>query len=107
MSAMLPVRKILVLAANPDDTSRLRLDVEVRGIQRSLQLAQERDLFTLTSEWAVRTEDLMQLLVAQQPHIVHFLGHGTGDRGLVLEDSRGPRSNGADSGVGAIVSAGE
>ena len=89
MSSKFPVRKILVLAANPQNTSGLRLDAEVRGIQRSLQLSQERDCFELVSEWAVRTEDLMQLLVTHNPHIVHFLGHGTGDRGLVLEDSRG------------------
>ncbi|MEM9088044.1 MAG: AAA-like domain-containing protein [Cyanobacteria bacterium P01_F01_bin.53] len=89
MGAKFPVRKILVLAANPGDTSGLRLDEEVRSIQRSLQLSQERDRFELISEWAVRTDDLMQTLVSHQPHIVHFLGHGTGDRGLVLEDGRG------------------
>ena len=89
VSAKFPVRKILVLAANPEDTSGLRLDEEVRGIRQSLQLSKERDRIELESEGAVRTEDLMQQLVAYQPHIVHFLGHGTGDRGLVLEDSRG------------------
>ncbi|MEM9948793.1 MAG: TIR domain-containing protein, partial [Cyanobacteria bacterium P01_D01_bin.36] len=89
MSAIFPVRKILVLAANPEGTSGLRLDEEVRGIRQSLQLSKERDRFELVSAGAVRTEDLMQQLVAYQPHIVHFLGHGTGDRGLVLEDSRG------------------
>ncbi|MEM8504761.1 MAG: AAA-like domain-containing protein [Cyanobacteria bacterium P01_D01_bin.1] len=89
MSSRFPVRKILILAANPQNTSHLRLDEEVRGIQRSLQLSKERDRFEITSEWAVRTEDLMQLLVSHQPHIVHFLGHGSGDRGLVLEDGRG------------------
>ncbi len=83
------VRKILVLAANPQGTTGLRLDEKVREIQRSLQLSKERDRFTLISEWAVRTEDMMQALVTHQPHIVHFLGHGTGDRGLVLEDSQG------------------
>ncbi|MBE9060029.1 AAA-like domain-containing protein [cf. Phormidesmis sp. LEGE 11477] len=89
MNSRFPIRKILILAANPQSTSRLRLDEEVRGIQRSLQLSQERDRFALTSEWAVRTEDLMQLLVSHSPHIVHFLGHGTGEHGLVLEDGRG------------------
>lgn len=89
MSSRFPVRKILILAANPQGTSSLRLDVEVRGIQQSLRLSNERDRFEVTSEWAVRTEDLMQLLVSHNPHIVHFLGHGTGDRGLVLEDGRG------------------
>ena len=89
MSSRFPVRKILILAANPQDTSNLRLDVEVRGIQRSLQLSNERDRFEVTSEWAVRTEDLMQLLVSHNPHIVHFLGHRSGERGLVLQDGRG------------------
>ena len=89
MGTKLPTRKILVLAANPKGTSELRLDREVRGIQRSLQLAQERDRFTFVSEWAVRTQDLMQLLVTHQPHIVHFLGHGSGAEGLVLEDGGG------------------
>jgi hypothetical protein len=89
MTAKLPVRKILVLAANPQDTSGLRLDEEVRGIQQSLQLSKERDRFQLISEWAVRTEDLIQSLVTHQPHIVHFLGHGSGDRGLVLDDGKG------------------
>ncbi len=89
MTASLPVRKILVLAANSESTSGLRLDEEVRGIQQALQLSKERDRFDLESAWAVRTEDLMQLLVAYEPHIVHFLGHGTGERGLVLADSRG------------------
>lgn len=89
MSAKLPVRKILVLAANPRDTTGLRLDEEVRAIQQSLQLAQERDRFSLVSQWAVRTEDLVQALVTHNPHIVHFLGHGTGAQGLVLENERG------------------
>ncbi|MFK8183761.1 MAG: AAA-like domain-containing protein [Phormidesmis sp.] len=89
MVTKLPVRKILVLAANPENTSGLRLDKEVQSIQRALQLANERDRFELVSEWAVRTEDLMQTLVAYQPHIVHFLGHGAGEHGLVLENSRG------------------
>ncbi|MEA5462527.1 AAA-like domain-containing protein [Leptothoe sp. PORK10 BA2] len=88
-TAKLPTRKILVLAANPGDTSTLRLDEEVHSIQRSIQLSKERDQFQLVSEWAVRTEDLIQALMSHQPHIVHFLGHGMGDYGLVLDDSRG------------------
>lgn len=89
VSAKLPVRRILVLAVNPKDTSGLRLDEEVRGIQQALQMAKERDRFELVSAWAVRTEDLIQALVTHQPHIVHFLGHGVGAQGLVLENERG------------------
>ena len=89
MSAKLPIRKILVLAANPSDTPKLSLDEEVHSIQRSIQLSKDRDQFEFVSEWAVRTEDLIQALVSYQPHIVHFVGHGTGEHGLVLDDSRG------------------
>ncbi len=86
---VLRVCKILVLAANPQDTSGLRLDEEVRGIQRSIQMAKERDRFQIISEWAVRTEDLIQILMTHQPQIVHFIGHGSGQQGLVLDDGRG------------------
>ena len=89
MPVTLPVCKILVLAANPKSTPGLRLDEEVRGIQRSIQMAKERDRFQIISEWAVRTEDLIQTLMTHQPHIVHFIGHGSGQQGLVLDDGRG------------------
>lgn len=89
MPVTLPVRKILVLAANPKNTPGLRLDEEVRGIQRSIQLAKERDRFQVISEWAVRTEDLIPILLTHQPHIVHFIGHGSGAQGLVLDDGHG------------------
>lgn len=89
MVIVYPAVIILVLAANPQNTSGLRLDEEVREIQRSLQLSKERDRFQLISKWAVRTEDLIQALVTHQPHVVHFLGHGSGDRGLVLDDGKG------------------
>ena len=89
MPVTLPVCKILVLAANPQNMPGLRLDEEVRSIQHSIQLSKERDRFQVISEWAVRTEDLIQTLMTHQPHIVHFIGHGSGHQGLVLDDGRG------------------
>ena len=89
MPVTIPTCKILVLVANPQDTSGLRLDEEVRGIQRSIQLSKERDRFQIVSEWAVRTEDLIQSLMTHQPHIVHFVGHGSGQQGLILDDGQG------------------
>lgn len=108
--------KILVLAANPVNTSQLRLGEEVRSIQQALKQAKYRGSFELISQWAVRTSDLSQALLEHKPQIVHFSGHGqgsptgTGDRssadssrdigiesessasmheGLVLEDDQG------------------
>lgn len=89
MNTHLPIRKILVLAANPKDTSGLRLDEEVRSIQQSIRSSKDRDRFQIMSEWAIRTEDLVRSLLSHRPHIVHFLGHGTGEQGLVLNDDQG------------------
>ena len=81
--------KILFLGANPSDTTRLRLDEEVRGIDQALRLAQYRDRFDLIQQWAVRVGDLQGLLLRHQPHIVHFSGHGSEDGQILLEDNAG------------------
>ena len=81
--------KILILAANPKDTSPIRLDEEVREIRESLRLAKQRDYFELHSVHAVRIKDLRRSLLEFEPKIVHFSGHGTGADGLALEDETG------------------
>jgi hypothetical protein len=45
--------KILILAANPSNTHRLRLDREVRDIEEGLIRAQQRDCFEVIQRWAV------------------------------------------------------
>ncbi len=82
-------RKILVLAANPKDTSRLRLDEEVREIEKRLQIAQKRDEFSLKQQWAIRPTDVRQAMLDFRPNIVHFCGHGAGTGGIAFEDERG------------------
>jgi hypothetical protein len=79
--------KILFLAANPLDTERLRLDVEIRTIMERLKGAPLAGRISLTSEWAVRVVDLVQSL-HRAPKIVHFSGHGTPD-GIILEGTDG------------------
>ena len=83
------VKTILILASNPKDTSRLRLDEEVREIDAGLQRAKKRELFDLKQRWAVRIQDVYQALLDLKPQIVHFSGHGSGDDGLALEDEAG------------------
>jgi hypothetical protein len=81
--------KILFLAANPKDSSKLRLDEEIREIHAQIRAAAFRDSFELLSRWAVRPLDLLQALNEVQPHIVHFSGHGRRKAELVLEDDDG------------------
>ena len=47
-------KTILILAANPKTTSRLRLDEEVREIDNGLK---NSDRFKLEQKWAVRQRD--------------------------------------------------
>ena len=70
--------KILFLAANPVDTSQLRLGEEVRSIQAELERAKYRYRLELVSHWAVRVGDLSRTLLDHRPQIVHFSGHGQG-----------------------------
>jgi hypothetical protein len=81
--------QILILAANPQNTDRLRLDEEVREIQAALEESRNRDEFEVITRWAVRVDDLQKVLLDHKPDLVHFSGHGSGDHGLILEDERG------------------
>jgi hypothetical protein len=82
-------RKVLILAANPTNSSKLRIGEEVREIDEGLKRARHRDQYELISKWAVRSRDFYRHILDVQPNIVHFSGHGTGEDGIVLEDEDG------------------
>jgi hypothetical protein len=81
--------KILFLAANPSDTSQLRLDEEIRSIDQALRQAEFRDRFDVKQQWAVRVVDLQGHLLRHKPDVVHFSGHGTAASEIILEDHQG------------------
>ena len=81
--------KILFLAANPSDTTRLRLDKESRVIDQAIRQAEFRDNFEIVQHWAVRVSDLQSLLLRHKPDILHFSGHGSSKNEIVLEDING------------------
>lgn len=83
------VQTILILAANLQGTTPLRLDQEVREIDAGLQRAKQREQFVLEQKWAVRPRDIQRAMLDINPQIIHFSGHGTGDEGLVFEDETG------------------
>jgi len=82
------LKKILILAANPKTTPRLRLDEEVREIEEGLRRAKYRYQFDIHSRLAVRLRDIRRALLDYEPHIVHFTGHGK-EEGLLVEDEMG------------------
>jgi hypothetical protein len=81
--------RILFLAADPSNESRLRLLQELRDIKEKLRLANERDRFVLESRESVRVGDITQALFDFDPQIVHFSGHGTSAGELYFEDLLG------------------
>jgi hypothetical protein len=83
------MKSILFLAANPENTTTLRLDRELRDIGEGLQRAQKRDEFKLEQRLAVRPRDVQRAMLDLSPQIVHFSGHGAGEQGLVFEDEIG------------------
>lgn len=83
------MKKILILAANPQGTSRLRLDKEVRAIDEGLRRSHLHEQFLIEQRWASRPRDVQRALLDVEPQIVHFCGHGEGKAGLVLEDETG------------------
>ena len=80
------MKKILILAANPTDTNKLRLGEEVRSIETVHRKSKYREEIEIISKWAIRVDDLRGELLYHKPNIVHFCGHGEGDNGLVLEN---------------------
>jgi EAL domain-containing protein (putative c-di-GMP-specific phosphodiesterase class I) len=81
-------KKILIFAANPKNTTQLRLAEEVREIEEALKRAENRNQFILQTRWAVRPRDLMRAMTELKPNIIHFCGHGQLE-GIALEDNQG------------------
>lgn len=79
---------ILFLASNPETTSRLDLEEELRSIENELRSVRLRDRICLKASLAVRPDDLVRLLRQEQPTVVHFSGHGSNE-GIILRTDSG------------------
>jgi len=80
---------VLFIASNPSDQTQLRLDEEIRGIQKKIRESDFREAIELKSVWAARPTDLLQAINEHKPTIVHFSGHGSDADELVLQDDTG------------------
>lgn len=81
-------KNILFLAANPKETTSLRLQEEEREIKEKLR-SQGYGKCPIYSSGATRPRDIQQAMLDSKPQIVHFSGHGIGEEGLVFEDLDG------------------
>jgi hypothetical protein len=82
--------KILFVAADPTDATRLRLTDEFRVIKNELVAATKRADFELAlPALAVRIGDFSKALLDEKPKIVHFSGHGASSGELCFENESG------------------
>jgi hypothetical protein len=89
-SANPELTRILLLSANPPDTSRIRIDAEIREIQQEIQLGKERDRIRIEIRSAVRPRDITRAMANIRPHFIHFAGHGGGgEESFIGEDGTG------------------
>ncbi|MCC5610125.1 HEAT repeat domain-containing protein [Nostoc sp. CHAB 5834] len=83
-------KTILVLVANPNDTTQLALPEEIDQLKQSLtSLGQDR--FQLEWEINVKEEDWLKHISRVKPQIVHFCGHGTKTGLIVHGDKKGEK----------------
>ncbi len=83
------MKKLLLLSANPKDTTQLRVDEEMREIREGLRRSKQRENFVIETALAVRYRDIRRAILDHEPNIVHFSGHGAGEEGLIFEDETG------------------
>ena len=76
-------------SSNPEGTTQLKLDEEVREIQDKIRAARHRESLELITRWAARPDDLLQALNEHMPHVVHFSGHGSPTEEIILLDRLG------------------
>lgn len=80
--------KILLLSASPENMNPLNLTEEAEAIQTKIRLSDYRDLLDFTPRWEVSPDKVIQALNENQPHIVHFSGHGkTKGINLISDDN--------------------
>lgn len=80
--------RILFLAADPSDLTRVRLAAEFQVIRDELQRGRWGGLFVLEPMFSVQVRDMSRAVKNFRPHLIHFCGHGSVDGELVFEDPK-------------------
>ncbi|MEK8021590.1 MAG: CHAT domain-containing protein, partial [Candidatus Parabeggiatoa sp.] len=84
-------KTILMLTANPTDTTKLKLTEEIEEIEKALQRNQPHEQFELKARLAVTPDEVRRALLDIKPHFVHFSGHGAAENGIILENEQGKK----------------
>jgi hypothetical protein len=96
--------KVLFLAANPLDCDSLELDEEARAIEQRILQTNHRDAIDFVPKFAVRRDDLQFHLNKEQPHVLHFSGHGSKDE-IAFKGNDGNAASVSKAGLKAMLKA--
>ena len=66
------LEKILILTSNPQNTSRIRTDAEIRDIHFALYYSKT---YNLAISLATKASDLNKIILDTTPSFIHFTGH--------------------------------
>lgn len=80
--------KVLFASANPNDSDRIRVDKELRELDKTLQSLKNRDRIDLISKGAIEFKEFAKTILEFEPNIVHFSGHGD-KYGIAMEKNSG------------------
>ena len=80
--------RILIVAANPKDTLKVNLEDELRRLRKKMSDNVQIGNAEVMVTWAANALALQNDVRENQPHIVHFAGHGSHE-GIWLEDDEG------------------
>lgn len=78
------MQRLLILSSNP--RRDLNLEREVSDLTTAIQRLGK---FEIRYGLGVRSQELPELLTEHNPQLVHFCGHGAGEKGLVFQDEQG------------------
>jgi hypothetical protein len=80
--------KVLFLAADPSDATRLRLGQELQEIRQTLQHENVSDHLVLLESACLIWEEVSQSIRKYEPQIIHFSGHSEGVGELCFENEQ-------------------
>lgn len=96
--------KVLFMTANPKDTQAIQLTKEYKEVETLQHVMDQQDRYEVKLVPNTSTQEFMQRIMAEQPRILHFSGHGTGQAGLIFHDSNDNAQFANSQALGAMFS---
>jgi hypothetical protein len=97
-----PPLRILLVSAHPADTALSDLEPERKFIGEALDTLKREDKVRIDHLFGATIPELRKKIREQEPHIVHFMGHGPVNH-LLSEDRERRNSSPAESSLGIIL----